>query len=65
MTKDDMRKIKPCPFCGSNNLGLNIVTTTESCEEYVYKISCMKCFAVMENKFGIDMVECWNRRKES
>ena len=57
-----MTKLKPCPFCGSNNVKINIPYFADA----LYLVQCYSCNCTTalyptKNK----AVEIWNRRAEN
>ena len=62
-----MAELKPCPFCGSDDLVMS------GREEYAfmtgkrmefYRVKCDTCGAMVDNDFGDtdEAIEAWNRR---
>ena len=72
----DKIKLKPCPFCGSNLIGIKkssaqyrvIDTYADNSESYMtmsdeYNVFCDKCSCKTAAYFYIDVaIESWNRR---
>lgn len=55
-----MMKLKPCPFCGSEN-----VSGTQHLNPNNYEIICMNCYARMRRTAKRKAIEAWNMRKEN
>jgi len=57
-----MSKLKPCPFCGSKNIGIQHMDKNDA---RIYQVYCIPCWA---NRGWFDTEEdaiaWWNKRKE-
>jgi len=51
-------KLKPCPFCGGKDIQIAIK------EGAFKKAYCNNCYAEVQTKDGIGLVEKWNTRPE-
>lgn len=60
-----MNKLKPCPFCGSNNVAIYDNYKTKFTVHYNC-VECLKCGAMVvdtNEKHSLnDVVKAWNRR---
>ena len=55
-------ELKPCPFCGSNNLSIESIFMT-NCPDRFCWIRCNNCTAeIKEPKLRDEAIEAWNRR---
>ncbi len=58
-------KIKPCPFCGSDEVNL-MIDRPNNLFSNCYKVICFGCQATSALKeTGGMAIEAWNRRKEN
>lgn len=53
------KEIKPCPFCGSSNVGGTAITKSYG------NINCLDCGVVTKNQNIKPQLEVWNARKSS
>lgn len=51
--------LKPCPFCGSNDLAIH-VPNNDNKED----ITCTKCGCKMQRVLGVGVVFAWNQRTD-
>lgn len=60
-----MDKLKPCPFCGGNNIHTDY-RIFEKSSSIVYEIECLSCSTVQAtfSKWGIDTDKEFNSVKE-
>lgn len=61
-----MAELKPCPFCGSNQLDIFYYDPFDgyqgNCGSYV--ILCPRCRARVKYETKAEAIEAWNRRAE-
>lgn len=56
-----MKKLKPCPFCGSDNLKL---ISYNSIAGVCKMVECMQCFAQVPSRATKkEAIEAWNKRQ--
>jgi len=69
-TRAKPEELKPCPFCGSNDIG-NVSASysgpsnTFHAGDEIFAVNCRGCGASVPNRYRNDLVvEAWNRRVE-
>ena len=56
-----MTELKPCPFCGGNNIEVMRVFTVKS--RYEFEVFCLTCKAAGPSGYRPDeAIDAWNRR---
>lgn len=56
-----MTELKPCPFCGGDEIYLTVASTVG--KVYWAKVDCNRCFCGTSKKdTEEDAIEAWNRR---
>lgn len=54
-----MSELKPCPFCGSKDVGFNE-------NAYAIWVECCNCWCRTDEEFSVDTArEVWNRRADN
>lgn len=68
-----MSELKPCPFCGSNEVSLSLPTCTEDskydpADKAFPSVFCISCFVSVPGRdwdhSGKSAIAAWNRRVE-
>lgn len=63
MNKSDEETLKPCPFCGSNEVQLYVCLNEI---KTAYVVQCIDCGASSAYMYSRkDAIEMWNRRNEN
>ena len=59
-------QIKPCPFCGSDDIRISKHTNAMKArtnQPFIYSTCCYKCGATFPNRYRKQLlIDCWNRR---
>jgi len=59
-------KLKPCPFCGGDNIKINCHKRLESPTGEIWSMCCYACGATFPNRYIKSLlVEAWNKRDDS
>ena len=64
----DIPELKPCPFCGGNDIDIDETDFGRADDPYCYIVSCKGCHAnvyVDSDSTMEDAVAAWNRRAEA
>lgn len=63
---DDLKNLKPCPFCGSKDLKISKIFSPLNCEKmngHRTSVTCENCAASGPNMlFNNDIEKSWNER---
>ena len=55
--------IKPCPFCGNDDIKFDEHDSQPSPTGKLFTMCCYKCSATFRNTYKLDLlVESWNKR---